>query len=201
MAVFSNFGRSRRGCFLSWVVWCIRTKIYAPARSIGSARRSCVAIVGLGSVGGYRGKLSDGVRVGCNTDSPPSNKSQQLKSCFPAGTKGAKVPIGHSLPPDLFSMPRFGYEWRARAQRQEFPRPMNEDVSRRLGFPETSRTAKCIPNQRGIFALNGNTLLRGGKKPRFLPQETLPKGSSVARVNALRSWRGAPAERDSARHS
>src|ERR1700693_4727680 len=81
---FQQLWEKRRGCILSWVVWRIRTKIYAPARSIGSARRSRVAIVGLGSLGGCRGKLSDGFRVGCNTDSPTNNKSQQLKSCFPA---------------------------------------------------------------------------------------------------------------------
>jgi hypothetical protein len=33
--------------------------------------------------------------------------------------------------------------------------------------------------------LHGNTLLRRGKKTRFLPLETFPKGSSFARVNAI----------------
>ena len=51
-------------------------------------------------------------------------------------------------------------------------------------FQKPRGQAKCIANQRGIFALHGNTLLRRGKKTRFRPPETLPKGSSVARVNA-----------------
>ncbi len=52
-------------------------------------------------------------------------------------------------------------------------------------FQKPREQAKCILSPSRIFTLQRNTLRRRGKKTRFPSQETLPRGPSSARVNAL----------------